>query len=199
MLDAILNNLCWIKPGVGGHAMATWAGDNTLLGWISTVAYLLTAFLCVRAAQRETTPNKSHARRFWAFVACLLLFLGLNKQLDIQTTLIDAARSMARQQGWYQDRGIVQIIFVVMLALTAIACLVWLFWVTRHAWRTHAIALFGVALIIGFVVLRVAYFEKMERLIGIPLTASRAKWVLELGGILCIAIGACRPNRTQSA
>ena len=195
MPDLILDNLCWMQPIANGNALATWAGDNTFLGWLSTAAYLVTSILCIRAARRRSSQDQGQLRRFWIGLALLLLVLGLNKQLDVQTMLTDAARSAARHQGWYENRSVVQIIFVAALAMAAAACLGWFVWLTRSAWRGHALALFGVGLLIGFVILRTAYFERMGDLLGVPLTASRAKWVLELGGIFCIALSAVRRDR----
>jgi hypothetical protein len=83
------------------------------------------------------------------------------------------------------------------VALAAAACMVWFVWLTRSTWRSHATALLGAALLIGFVVIRVASIDRMDEWVGIPLTASRARWVLELGGIACIAISAMKPGPSR--
>ena len=42
----------------------------------------------------------------------LLLFLGINKQLDLQTLLNDMGRRMAKANGWYSIRRFYQVIFI---------------------------------------------------------------------------------------
>ena len=55
--------------------------------------------------------GKKRDRRFWIGTSILLVLLGLNKELDLQTVLTDTARYLAHYEGWYDYRRIVQGLF----------------------------------------------------------------------------------------
>src|SRR5687768_17295721 len=105
-------------------------GDPTVMGWLTVVGYFVAAFLCWRAATKGSAARK--VRWFWTALAVLLLFLGFNKQLDLQTAFTFLARDFAKATGWYENRRIVQGIFVVMIALGGMATSVALFWFYRR-------------------------------------------------------------------
>lgn len=54
--------------------------------------------------------------RFWTVTAVAMVVLGVNKQLDLQTWLIEHARRAAFAEGWYDDRRRVQAVFVLAVA-----------------------------------------------------------------------------------
>ena len=61
-------------------------GDPTVAGWTITIAYFLVTLLCWRAGLKEKTINvniqKPERHVLWFGLSMLLLFLGINKQLD---------------------------------------------------------------------------------------------------------------------
>jgi hypothetical protein len=77
-------------------------GDPTPVGWITAIAYLAASLACAvvwtadRRARRHGRPGSPV---FWLSLALLLLFLGINKQLDLQTLLGDIGRRKARAEG----------------------------------------------------------------------------------------------------
>src|SRR3712207_4883602 len=98
-------------------------GDPTLRGWLTVGAYALGAGLALRAAwvsARHAEPSLAPADRrtlvgFWCLTAVVLVLLGINKQLDLQTWFIQVMRDLAKEQGWYEARRQYQIEFVVGL------------------------------------------------------------------------------------
>ena len=63
-------------------------GDPTVAGWLTVVLYLVTSVSCWMLA-RELGPAGLD-RRAWRSISVLFLFLGINKQLDLQTALTEA-------------------------------------------------------------------------------------------------------------
>src|SRR6476659_1098397 len=66
---------------------------------------------CWISAQKlglEDIP-RSNERRAWLAISVLFLFLGVNKQLDLQTALTEAGRYLAHYKGWYEQRQVVQL------------------------------------------------------------------------------------------
>lgn len=138
-------------------------GDPTWLGWLAVVAYVVAACLCARAARvpRDTEHAEPGQRRlayFWLLLAVLLLALGVNKQLDLQTLFGRTMRDLAHAQGWYEDRRRFQRVFVAVAGVVSLASLSALglgLWPMRRRVR---LALFGLATLLGFVLLRAALF-----------------------------------------
>jgi len=184
-----LGALLAVAPAAPGEGLiGDWSpgiGDPSALGWVTTVAYLVTATLAWGVVRR--TPRLlSEARRersLWKLLAAGFLLLGINKQLDLQSALTEIGRMMAQDEGWYDERRRVQLAFVVVVAALAVALAVALFVLGRRAGRDLQIALVGSALVCCFVVIRAASFHHMDLLLGSSWIGIRLNNILELGGI----------------
>ncbi|MGZ8900755.1 MAG: hypothetical protein ACXW3Z_11720 [Limisphaerales bacterium] len=169
------------RPGIG---------DPTLMGWLTVVAYFGAAYLCGRELMKARRINGPREKTFfWATLTILLVFLGFNKQLDLQTLLTLTARRIAIAQGWYEKRRIVQIVFVSVVGIAgvftilAMRLLVW-----KH--RDLRLPLIGFVVLLVFVVARAASFHHIDQLINFRMGWVRMNWVLELGAIALVAWGA---------
>jgi hypothetical protein len=171
-------------------------GDPTPLGWMITIAYGATAICCWRAARlTPNTPRRgSHASgratqpaiaRLWTALAAVLVLLGLNKQLDLQTILTAVVRDAAKQQGWYADRRPVQIAAVVgsLVLVVVVGALVAraLRGELRRLWPAVA----GVAVLGAYAAMRTTSLHELDVfMVGGPLPM---KWWGELLGLALIA------------
>jgi len=52
--------------------------------------------------------------------------------------------------------------------------------------------LIGTVFVVAFVTIRAASFHHVDTLIGTPVAGLRMNWILELGGIACVALAALR-------
>jgi FtsH-binding integral membrane protein len=166
-------------------------GDPTFMGWLTVAAYAIGAGLCalcaLRAAKRQASLRD---RILWWVLAAILVAFGINKQLDLQSLVLELARDLAKEQGWYEDRRTVQLAFITFIALAGAAFVAVVLRVLRGAWREHALPLVGVTLLVVFVVVRAASFHKLD------LVLTRLPgWIIELGAISLIAAGALRAFR----
>src|SRR5213595_770462 len=96
-------------------------GDVGFIPWLITFAYFVAAGLCFWAGRKEKSQSLGRARRwnapiFWFTLCGLLVALGFNKQLDLQSDLTEVGRSMAKSEGWYENRRVFQGIFVFLFA-----------------------------------------------------------------------------------
>ncbi len=163
------------RPGIG---------DPTALGWGTVAAYLAGAGLCLAAGRREALAARRRERAFWWILALALLVLGLNKQLDLQSALTEVGRDLLRGLGRPGAKRLVQRSFLAALALGGGLGLIGFGWTFRRSVARHGLALAGLALLLAFVTLRAAMFQRL----GAPIP--RRSWVLELGGITLIAASA---------
>lgn len=162
-------------------------GDPDATGWLTVAAYLVCAALAFAVWRRQPAGT---SRGFWAAIAALMLFLSVNKQLDLQTALTQTGRCLSHAQGWYDQRRAVQIAFLAAL----LAGIVLAVRRGRRALRGNLggnrLALWGVTILGGFVMLRAVGFHGVDRLIALRHTGVSANYLLENAGLLLIAINA---------
>ena len=173
-------------------------GDPTLIGWVITVAYFCVTFRCYRAGlaakAADSGAGKTKKAVVWFGLAAVLLALGINKQLDLQTLVIHSGREIARSNGWYGMRREIQFCFVFGLAISAMILVGVLFWLTRGGWIAYWAVLVGVVILVSFVLIRAASFDHVDYLLSRWRTIGpfRMKYVVELAGVLIVGLGALR-------
>ena len=159
-------------------------GDPTPMGWITVLAYGLTAFLCTRCARRLPAPL------FWWGMAAALLFLGLNKQLDLQTWFTQVARDMAMRDGWYEQRRHYQVEFIAVMAVVSLGMAAFIAVALRGHWLAYLRVWGGMALLLFFIVTRAASFHHVDVLLMSELSGLRLNWLFELGALALMGSGA---------
>ena len=164
-------------------------GDPTVGGWLTVILYVLASVSCWRAARKVGARDKYlQERRGWQFISVLFLALGVNKQLDLQSALTEAGRVVANIQGWYAQRALVQLAFIVVVAIictiAGIALVIW----ARRARLPARLALIGTILVLCFVLIRAASFHHVDRFISTEFLGLRWNWILEMGGIALVLV-----------
>jgi hypothetical protein len=176
-------------------------GDPTPIGWATVAAYFAAAWGCARAGWREPhhdgSPRAKHST-FWLALAALMLALGINKQLDLQTLVTQVGRRIIVSSGLYAQRRVYQKWFIVAVALACLGLLTTLLGLCRRSLGRRWPALVGMVFILGFVAIRASSFHHIDAFLAARLGGLKWNWVLELGGIGLVAIGAFRVGRPES-
>lgn len=165
-------------------------------GWTVVAAYLTAATFCARAApaRRGMGPEERRASAVWWMLAAGLLFLGINKQLNLQTLVIVLGRRAALAGGWYGARRLAQAVFSGTLALAGLALLWFLRARFRRFFRDNPWAFTGLVLLLIFLLIRVASINHVFEWAGIPQDDEhddkRWAWLIEIGGSACLAVAA---------
>ena len=172
--------------------MSTWyahGGDPTRTAWIVVFGYIGAVILTVMAARRAPAGPE---RRFWWLATIVLLLLGINKQLDLQTLLTDTLRRLSRQEGWYRNRREAQMLFIIgLVAASAVAGAVMFAWLARaRASGSVMLSTLGLVLLGAFVLVRATSFHHVDALLRGELLGLRLYVWLEVAGICVVAIGA---------
>ncbi len=193
-------------------------GDPSIMGWLTVAAYFAAAIACGFAARAErrlhvggstvhpifwksdqfriapTTGAKSPGRRasFWWLLLLAMLVLGINKQLDLQSLLTAVGRRLAHEQGWYQDRQVVQRAFILGVAIVGAGGLALLAVLFRSVLLRRPLAAIGLVFLYGFVLIRAASFHHVDAFLKDEILGIRMNWLLELGGIACVLTSALR-------
>jgi hypothetical protein len=171
-------------------------GDPTIIGWTITIAYFIAAFLCWRTGRIERENNlgtrNSHSYFLWFGLLILLILLGINKQLDLQTLLTSLGREISMTQGWYGKRREVQFVFTGFLGLFGLLSIgVFIWWLRNRFWEFWLIIL-GLVLLFSFIFIRAASFNHVNYLLNkwSVIGPFRMKYFVELGGIVLLGFGA---------
>ena len=174
----IIVNGHW-KPGIG---------DPTFIGWLTTGLYSIATVLCgIYAWQMKKNPTVGfHHCLFWSVLFIFLLFLSVNKQLDLQTLFMLTGRNIARAQGWYSYRDAVRMWFIVLFSIFCFLLIFSLIWIFRYALSEYGLALIGLALIIIYIVIRAG--ANHIHIFGWDPGVSDLNWILEIGGICLIIL-----------
>jgi hypothetical protein len=161
-------------------------GDPSPMGWITMAAYAAAAALAARnvfAARRSAAPVG-----FWLALAVMMLLLGINKQLDLQTWFGQTGRDVALSQGWYEQRRTVQAGFIALLGVGAMTLVAAArrYWAAR--WSDYRWVFLGVLLLVVFIVIRAASFHHIDELIHFDLGKTSLGRALEVVGVIIIGV-----------
>lgn len=177
-------------------------GDATVIGWIITLSYLAAFWLCLRAAARAVALRGREIAgvrygegivRLWLFASVAMLFLGVNKELDLQRLVLEIARKYAQEGGWYRERAPIQRAAVVIVLAAAAVLAVWILWALRRHFREIWPVAWGLLVVGAYVALRTSSHHDVDVLMRagpIPLRDS-----MELMGIVPLAWSAWRFSR----
>lgn len=170
-----------------------WAShDAGTLPWLAVAGYLVAAGLSWR---RHGLASNARERLFWLVATLSMFLLGINKQLDLQTTLTEWGRHLAIMQGWYDERRAFQREFIVA-ALVAVSGLVFaLTWLVRGSRAYVFVALGGLSVLGAFIMVRAASFHHIDVAMRTPVLGLKLHTVLELFGIAIVIVGALGPRR----
>lgn len=163
-------------------------GDPSVVGWVTVALYLIAAGVCASVATRAGAGGG----RFWGVVAMLMFALGINKQLDLQSLFTQVLREDAVRHGWFAERRALQLTFIIVVAAFGLMLTVLLARRLRVLHRNMRLTAAGVCLVYTYVMIRMASFHHIDRFIGGSILGARWNWVLEIGGITIVLIGALR-------
>lgn len=185
------------------HQWSLGIGDPTILGWVTVIAYLVSAVLCIWAARccplRNSVEAKAerNPRLFWWVLALILILLGINKQLDLQTWLDQYGRDKAIEYGWYRSRELIKFGFITGLAVFGVLLTGLTAYLLKNVNWTVKLAVLGSVLLFCFVLLRASSFQDFHAFYGIHIGGVWFNATLELGSLGIIFTAAIASIRSR--
>jgi hypothetical protein len=164
-------------------------GDPCFMGWFTVGSYLACAILSLILA----ITNNNLDRRpylFWGMISLLMMLLGINKELDLQSLFTEVGRQIARAQGWMDQRRIVQFWFIMAFGTTAITTFLFFVRIKQDLFKRFTLAFTGLFFLLCFIVIRAAGFHHFDEMLGFRLFGAKMNWLLELTGIYLIVLAA---------
>jgi len=162
-------------------------GDPSFMGWFTVASY----FLCAVLSSILALTNQGIDRRsflFWCVISLLMIMLGINKQLDLQSLFTEIWRQIARAQGWMDRRRIVQFWFIVVFGSVAIAAFLLFVGIKPDLFKRFPLAFAGLFFLLCFIVIRAAGFHHFDEILGFRLFGAKMNWLLELTGIYTVFV-----------
>jgi hypothetical protein len=169
-------------------------GDHTFFGWMTVLAYLVTS-IRLSLKTRLAWLNKENVL-FWVCFTVLIIFLGFNKQLDLQSNFTEIMRDLAKAQGWYEQRRPLQFLFVAFMALLLPLLFFWVRLSMANSWRRYKLMWIGILLLLVFIVIRAASFHHVDLIFYKTIGSLRFYQALEIVAISIIFIGSFFENKT---
>ena len=164
-------------------------GDPSFMGWFTVGSYFACAILSsILALTNQNTDRRSFL--FWSMISSLMILLGINKQLDLQSLFTEVGRQIARARGWMVHRRIVQFWFIVAFGTTAIVAFLSFTRIRRDLFRRFTLAFTGLFFLLCFIVIRATGFHHFDEMLGFRLFGAKMNWLLELTGIYAIVLAA---------
>lgn len=163
-------------------------GDPTVFGWVTVLVYLISAWRCVVKAKNSKKFGGNY--KFWLYLGVFLLFLCINKQLDLQSWFTEVLKDKAQAHGWYAQRRLFQIGFIIILGIGMLITLLVLRVFLANSWRHNKLAWLGIIFLCAFILMRAASFHHFDIFIGHPILGLRVNVISEVGAILLIIFGA---------
>ena len=184
-------------------------GDPTPVGWLTVAAYGVAAILCAQAAltaraaqdcfsgiHAAQARDRRSMKHLWLLVGLTMVLLGVNKQLDLQTLLIQQVRRRAYVDGWYGDRRRYQMDFIVAMTITGVIAVTALSVLLRRVLRRVWLAIVGLGLLVVFVLVRASSFHYVDKVLSLG-GRVRVNWIIELSGIGLIIVSALHFDATE--
>jgi hypothetical protein len=176
-------------------------GDPTVVGWTTFALYLLASAGCLRCGLTNGDfKNHSAVRQMWRVQAGVLLFLGLNKQLDLQTPLIQFGKRLALSLGWHEYRGVIEIAFFAGLVAVIGLLVVKHSKAARSFARKHPLTASGDVLVGAYILIRTIYMDHLGEMMGFDLDKVPGLWSVEILGLVLVISGAIfQPSLTRKS
>jgi hypothetical protein len=169
----------------------TWSptiGDPTLTGWIIVFAYFMTAAaaLTLFLSQKLTESD----RIYWLILSILLTFLGINKQLDLQTLFTQVGKEFVTSIGLYSYRLLIQLPIAIIFISVMILFGNKIARIPSSNPMIRAISTGGTILLLIFIAIRTLSMHHIDHLLSISLYNFALNQFLEFTAILFIFLGA---------
>jgi len=130
-------------------------GDPYVSSWINTMLYAC-SFVAAIYKWRNLKHSQASYREqyFWLFLIFILFALGATKNLNFHVLLIEVGRHIAKNEGWFENRKLVQAWFAYVLSGIIFCSALYILVLNRKLWRNNALSLIGVSILCFYVIIR---------------------------------------------
>jgi hypothetical protein len=148
-----------------------------------SAVYFATAWLVWRTANAVVDSGESV---LWNMISASLVVLAFNKLFE--SAITEFVRVYAVEHGWYSERRVVQVEFIVVVMMTCLLAAGVALFLARHAPVATQLASIGIVLLIALALVRDASLHEIDYLISQWVFGLKLNWILELGGLVLVLL-----------
>lgn len=160
--------------------------------WISFFGYAAAALLCIlcvfRCRGNRNSITGTQSSLPWLVALVIVLFLSADALFEFRFFLTDLNRMIARGQGWYEQRNLIQRTMVGGTLSVGTAVLLMLFSQRGGVVRGFRLAYAGSLFLIGFYVIRFISFHPVDKILSYTLIGIDVSLIMEILGIICVIL-----------
>lgn len=164
--------------------------DNDVIGWVITLTYFMIACQCYLLLNQQT--RKPAEVQLWQCLTLIMLFLCINKQMDVQTIFINALREFTNEQENLVYRLWIKVISSAVLLSLAVWLIACKYQSIQLLFKKASILMTGLSLLLIFSLLRFASFAHFDVLLPHHKQFTHFHHHLELIALLLIYMGVLR-------
>ena len=164
----------------------TWldqCGDTTFWSWIITGLYGVTILLSLYYVKKYWLLIPHKWRILWSLMVAFLIFMGINKQLDIQILLDLVENRIAWHHGGMEYLSGMQSFVFEMVLLTSLGFMVLLIYAAKKNVFDCRVELSGIGVLIIFVLIRAGTMCNMSGFAFFEVRKLPHVHALELAGV----------------
>lgn len=161
-------------------------GDPSFMGWFTVFAYFITALLSLKVVSISNAifaRRRQRQKQLWIVTSSLLIFLCINKQLDLQSFLTASGRHLLQEWGMNEYKRDLQKLFIGSIFIGSIIILTLMIKELYQVAQKHLLAIIGIVFLSMFILIRASSFHNVDSFISYRLIGLKLNWILELGGI----------------
>lgn len=164
VVKAALSPLRILKKGYQTGYWKTYRGDYSLSGWIITFFYAVCCLSLIIFFLRTSFVTLLD-QLFWFGIFGVIVFVSINKQLDLQMLITDVMRTALKEYQLYETRKPFQIRIISLFATLGVGTISFVMYLFRKSHKSMFVALGGIGTIFSFLVLRLISYHKIEALL----------------------------------
>jgi hypothetical protein len=172
---------------------------NTGLTWLTVAAYWVAALACgvCAASVRSIHPGASRKFWFWAGVAVLMFFLGVNKQWGLDRWFAIEGRELAKEEGRYMQRRELQVPLVIAITVCGMAAAGFLLRSRRAMPECYKCAFAALGFLVCFIAVRAVSYHYVDLLLMIRWRFLTVNALIENAAIFGVCISALWTLQTE--
>jgi len=178
------------------------ANDDTRGGWLAVLLYLILAILCWREVAKfrrssgADNSGRALSRHFWVALSLFVTALGVNKQLDFQTLMLQLGREAATSEGIIEYKQWINWAFLAIVGSAGVIAAGYMWTLFRRAVFSERLVLVGTAMLGGFIFFRTASINHVDLIVG-RMSQHRPLIVLELLILLFLSFVILQNSRSS--
>jgi hypothetical protein len=148
--------------------------------------YLVIVMFCLVTAFRPNAAVSSEHRNIFISITIILLTMLTLRLLNINVYLTETIRMLAKSQGWYEDRHIIQVIFVSGVFIFAIIFFMLMEQKFNAIWRSYSMAFYGIIFLISFIIIKNTSYHPIDQFLNRELRGVKLAGVIEFLNVMWV-------------